>query len=353
MDLTETSSRLLHMLDKIDDESYNGNGRRSNVSKLSNSEFSFDQSYSPRKFKQKSQKMREFLLNNKVPQNIMNEIVENQENFAKWSHSVIRPEKQANSINTTEEIPSSCNSARSYSSNSSKKSNFKFDDDSAQDNRIKELELKVKRLERRLSEEIEIRENLTDSLKNVITTLSEKCLAIKSSTLSNIDTMFERLKLANPRASTSRLLSQEINTMISDMNTDEKIPSPSLRVYSPSKSKDEISRIEILTRGCNELAKSLMKGFYNEKIVDFGRLSFNPIEFARQVSQIKKSHDIGLADIKSKYEACKQMCDQIEELENKKAVTEQTAKLVQNLMNTMSQFTVQSREEFEDLIDNM
>ncbi|EAY17718.1 hypothetical protein TVAG_170320 [Trichomonas vaginalis G3] len=358
MNLTETSKTLLEMLDKVDDsDNHITNDKISVSSRNSNTEFTFDKSYSPVKLKKKSEKVKNFLKKQNVPREISKEIIQNQENFEKWSYSIINPQNQKKPLTPTPQVQHEYSSIKSSSSFSSFKNEdgkiLATDDLSPEQKRIQELEFRLSTMEKRLQDETQIRQILSDSLQKLLTCIKDKSILIKSSTINNVDTMFSRLNLPSPRPATARLLNQEIDSLISDLKTETKIPSPSLSRYSPTFETNNTANVEILSKGCFDLANSLAKGFYSGKLSDFAELSKNPVEFARQIGQIKQAHDVGLADIKLKCELYKKMCDQIEELDNKKIISEKTAELVQSLAKKMNDISIQFREEYEDLVDNL
>ena len=213
-------------------------------------------------------------------------------------------------------------------------------------------EKRIFELENQLKQEREMRKILADALDSTVSLIFNKSASVKPSSIKTISQFMEKVKSENAKSSTARLLKQEIESMIKEIPDEDVLPSPIIQNISPKKDSGSPFK-DTLVRGCEELAASLTEGFYDEEIKDFGELAGNAVEFARQVNQIKKAHDVGIAELRAQIEVLTERTKKMEELEERGQISDETAKLVDNLTQMMHDFSIQSRREYEDIIENL
>lgn len=340
MALSSKSQSLLEMLDKVDSETDMQESERIRRQSPTDSRphtprgLRFRPDYNP-------DSPREPITRRKST----DEIFPTQDRVSDWSQSMI-----GSPVSKTP--PASSSGKLGGIKSSSSLSSFKKQDGkimftaelTPEQKRIHQLEFQVANYEKQLLEENQIRETLIKTMQKVFQNLSEKCTSVKPATFNNINTMFSRLNLPSPKISTARLLSQEVDQLIADLSNS----APSSPPASPKP-----PNIEILSKGCNELAEALADEFYKNPIRDFGELSKNSFEFSRQIQLIKKAHETGLAELRSRSNEYKELADKMKEVENERQVTKETIILVDQLTKMMQDFSIQSREEYEDLIENI
>ena len=312
---------------------------------------------------------------NKVPEKLKKELIQNQEKIdsivdqqpqQQQKPNLPRPIKKVNRFKSSENLKGF---KTTYSSDSSPLSTPKYvaspktsvteiimptdaRDDEMDERTAINLEYRLSIAEQSLQQEREIRELLLSSLTKTVSCLCDKCMSIKPATTKTISQMLQRIESPQAKVSTARLLDQQIDAMLSEIPNDESFPSPILNSLSPKK-ESATPELDVLARGCTELADSLADGFYKDKIGDFAELAKTPIEFARQVNQLKKAHDVGIAELRAQLEVLTQRAENLEELEANSRISDETVALVNNLTQMIQEFSIQSRTEYEDLIENM
>ncbi|EAX91437.1 hypothetical protein TVAG_380840 [Trichomonas vaginalis G3] len=346
MSLSDKSKSLLDILDDLDDSDDMQVNNQFNVHQIAQSQDS--RPHTPRGMRFRDDSIREAIFQQGKNSDGLSPP---SERSTDWSQSFNGSPRAKTPPTNSLNKPNCIKSSASLSSFKKQDGKVLFTAElSPEQKRIHQLEFQISNYERQLLEESQIRELLLKSIQKFTQAYNEKCLNIKSSTIANIDTMISRLNLPNPKLSTARLLSQEIDGIVAEPTTE--IKSPNSFIYSPIPSSKS-PNIEILAKGCNDLADSLAKGFYDQKIKDFAELSKSPSEFSRQINLIIKAHENGLTELRSKQEESKKLAETIEQYENERRVTKETMILVDNLTKMMQDFSIQSREEYEDLIENI
>ena len=372
--LSEKSKTLLEMIDELVEPNSPKKSKKSLRISTEIKNVSESQEFSPSP--RLSDQMKTYLKQrNKVPEKLKMELIQNQEKIdsivdqqqqQQQKASVIRPIKKVNRFKSSENLKGF---KTTYSTDNSPLSTPKYApspkssvteiimpndvrDDDNEEHTVINLEFRLSLAEQALKQEREIRELLLNSLSKTVSCLCDKCMSIKPSTTKTITQMLQKIESPQAKVSTARLLYQQIDAMISEIPDNENLPSPILNSLSP-KNGSSNPELDVLARGCSELADSLADGFYKEEIGDFATLAKTPIEFARQVNQLKKAHDVGIAELRAQLEVLTQRADKLEELGANTRISEETVALVNNLTQMIQEFSIQSRTEYEDLIENM
>ena len=364
--LSQKSKTLLEMIDDLVEASPSYSSKKS--PHFANEILSVSQDFPPSH--RLSDQMKTYLKQSpKVPKQLQKELIQNQEkidSIIEQNQSPQNPQKKATKFRSEQNLRVNTSYFNNTPNSRTKYlSPYKIENDTEitisnnelkeipnTEKSISELEFRLSLAEQSLKQEREIREFLLSSLNKTVSAICEKCVSIKPGTTKNISQMLSRMNSTQAKLSTARLLDQEITSMLSEIPSDEQFPSPILKTLSPRKNS-ATPEFDVLVRGCNELADSLADGFYTDKIGDFGELAKTPIEFARQVNQLKKAHDVGIAELRAQIEVLSARAEKLEEMEERGHISEETTALVENLTQMIQDFSVQSRTEYEDLIENM
>lgn len=211
---------------------------------------------------------------------------------------------------------------------------------------------KYEALEKQLKEEREIRYIITQQFSRLISSVTHKTVTTKESTRKNILSMLDRLGSASARISTARLLNQEVDSFISDLDLEEQIPNKTISKLSHSSKDAKNISHSLLVRGCNELIESLMNGFIDRNC-DVDHLVDNPVEFARHITEVKRIHDIGISELRTTNSFLKERVSELEKMEAKGDINNETYELVNDLLAKMTTLSNQTKREYDDLRDHI